>query len=237
MLYVLWFSGIHRHGQNALQGWCVLAFALPLCALLMFLVESVLIYFYASHPQLLDVLTVVGEMRLYDDGLFKIWQLWSYIFFHEHFLHLFLNACFLLPLAMFWERLLGVWFLLALLLIIPASVTVFLITGFMPGDVGLSSLVMGLFGALLLRGEHRQAEYRFLQWLGTRMTVRIFVKPLWWACAVFVLVDLLRFALKAESFSVFGVYVAHLLIAAGVGASAFSIIQQLRRLLLAPATA
>ena len=237
MLYLLWFSGIHRHGQNALRGWCFLTMVLVCALCSVFILESVLVQLYTSNPQLLDVVTVIGEMRLYDSSLFKIWQLWSYVLFHNDLLHLIVNIFFLLPLAMFWERLLGVWFALALLALLPGSVAVLMMSNVSLGDMGCSPLIMALFGALLLRGEHRQAEYRYLQWFGTRVSLRIFVKPLWWACAVYLSLDLLRFGLQMSDGISLLVYVGNLFVAAGVGASALSVLQQLRRQFLVQATA
>ena len=231
MFFLTWLSAIHRHGENRLRGWYALSYALPLICIIIFAVERLLVFY--QNDGALSFLSYLSDGRLYHGSLFDVWQMWTYVFYHDGMFHLIINCIWFIPISIYWERHCGIWYVLCLLLLFPFSVVVAVLSPFALADVGMSPIIFAMYGAILIQRRHRHGEYILLTWFGSRLSFRRVVKPLRWAVLAYLTCELLRLSILADlAWSEIGMYAATMATAMCAGASLFTVFDHVQRLCL-----
>lgn len=232
-MLLAWIHAVHHFGHNRLRGLAPLSIVLPLLVVLLYVLDRWL------ASSLIDGqsqgvgsfwFSLIADGRLYSAALFEIWQLWTYVFYHGDLLHLLANLFFLIPIMLYWERYFGSWFVLCLLIILPVSVVLLVITEVLPGgaDVGSSPLVVALYAGALLHARDMTATVMLMSWWGTAVRLRRLSCALYWVLLVYVVLDLLLVSWRRGDAAFSLLYLANLLIAACAGVSAFTVLEHLR---------
>ncbi len=230
MLILSWISTVHHHGHNRLRGLVIVSLLLPILAGIIYALEQ-----YLAGSLDADSLywhNIIGDCRLYSESLFDIWQLWTYVFFHDNIFQLLLNVFFLLPIAFYWERHFGLWFILTIILLLPVCVVFFVLSNTIVPDVGTSPLVVAMYAAVLLHDRGMLAELGVFTWWGTQIRLRRVSLALSWILVAFILLDLSQWFWRSFDMWQFSIYVMNIIVAACAGSSVYAVMDHLRQRLL-----
>lgn len=227
-MIIAWLHSVQTRADKQLQGRSVWAYMLPILLCLMYALERIAL---SSQSYSLDmIIRFIADSKYYANPLlFEVWQLWSYILYHDDIVQLLLIAVFSFPVLAYWERHFGQsYILVAMIILMPACIAFYMLIGLSSEQPGFSLVVPALYGGLVFQGGALYARCTLVTLWGSRLGLRHPNCRLHWPLLMFVLFEALRLYYVSADYTLPLIFLGSSIIAMCIGSSVFTVLSMLK---------